>query len=55
MWRLIVGDTIVVVIGGPAAHLSSTTLVLLQTTDHSGQPIVGRSTKKALDNNEIQV
>ena len=33
---------------------SSTSLVLLQPTDQSGQPIVGRSTLNALDENEIQ-
>src|SRR3569623_1233909 len=59
MWRLIVGGTIVMLMGAALYPIlprtySSTTLVLLQPTDQSGQPIIGRSTSNALDENEIQ-
>jgi polysaccharide biosynthesis transport protein len=58
-WRLTLAVTITVLASAavypvlPRSY-SSTTLVLLQPTDQSGQPIIGRSMLNALDENEIQ-
>jgi polysaccharide biosynthesis transport protein len=59
LWVVI---AVVVMVFGASATLypllprtyTSTSMVLLQPTDNTGQPIVGRSTINALDENEIQ-